>query len=135
MDLCCFRYHLKDALVEGGVPFNMAHGMTLSEYQQTDTQFNKVFNDGMSDYSAITMKKILRTYTGFQGLSSMVNVGGGAGTNLGMVVSKYPSIKGINFDLPHVIREAPMYSGVEHVTGDMFESVPKGDAIFMKVNR
>lgn len=23
--------------------------------------------------------------------------------------------------------------GVEHVGGDMFESVPKGDAIFMKV--
>jgi hypothetical protein len=24
-------------------------------------------------------------------------------------------------------------SGVEHVGGDMFESVPKGDAIFLKV--
>lgn len=24
-------------------------------------------------------------------------------------------------------------TGVEHVTGDMFESVPKGDAIFLKV--
>jgi hypothetical protein len=24
-------------------------------------------------------------------------------------------------------------AGVEHVGGDMFESVPKGDAIFMKV--
>lgn len=26
-----------------------------------------------------------------------------------------------------------MHAGVEHVGGDMFESVPKGDAIFMKV--
>lgn len=25
------------------------------------------------------------------------------------------------------------YAGVEHVGGDMFVSVPKGDAIFMKV--
>ena len=25
-------------------------------------------------------------------------------------------------------------AGVEHVAGDMFQSVPKGDAIFMKVN-
>ncbi|XP_070677064.1 caffeic acid 3-O-methyltransferase-like [Malus domestica] len=49
-----------------------------------------------------------------------------------MIVSKYPSIKGINFDLPHVIEDAPQYPGVEHVGGDMFVSVPKGDAIFMK---
>jgi len=25
--------------------------------------------------------------------------------------------------------------GITHVKGDMFESVPKGDAIFLKVNR
>ncbi|KAH1075307.1 hypothetical protein J1N35_027635 [Gossypium stocksii] len=78
-----------------------------------------------------------------------------------MIVSKYPTIKGINFDLLHVIENAPTYPciymilsmlhkyffkklkqidfhverlvvGVEHVGGDMFASVPKGDAIFMK---
>lgn len=27
-----------------------------------------------------------------------------------------------------------MLTGVEHIGGDMFESVPKGDAIFMKVS-
>ncbi|KAI6672510.1 hypothetical protein NL676_000416 [Syzygium grande] len=49
-----------------------------------------------------------------------------------MIVSKYPSIKGINFDLPHDVTNAPSYPGVEHVRGDMFVSVPTGDAIFMK---
>ncbi|KAK9122380.1 hypothetical protein Syun_019997 [Stephania yunnanensis] len=28
-----------------------------------------------------------------------------------MLVSKYPQIKGINFDLPHVIADAPPYPG------------------------
>ncbi|KAK4835147.1 hypothetical protein QYF36_005955 [Acer negundo] len=41
-------------------------------------------------------------------------------------------LEGINFDLPHVIEDAPSYPDVEHVGGDMFVSVPKGDAIFMK---
>ncbi|KAK8655304.1 hypothetical protein V6N13_107887 [Hibiscus sabdariffa] len=50
-----------------------------------------------------------------------------------MIVSKYPTIKGINFDLPHVIDQAPTLPGVEHVSRDVFVSVPKGDAIFMKV--
>ncbi|KAK9013970.1 hypothetical protein V6N11_005145 [Hibiscus sabdariffa] len=86
----------------------------------------------MSEHSTITMKKILETYDGFEGIKTLVDVGGGIGASLHAIVSKYPSIKGINFDLPHVINNALSYPGVEHVGGDMFQSVPKGDAIFMK---
>ncbi|KAF7820061.1 isoliquiritigenin 2'-O-methyltransferase-like [Senna tora] len=49
-----------------------------------------------------------------------------------MITSKYPSIKGINFDLPQVVHHAPSYPGVKHVGGDMFTSVPEGDAIMIK---
>nr|QAX90949.1 caffeic acid O-methyltransferase [Catalpa bungei] len=125
-------YHLKDAVLDGGIPFNKAYGMSAFEYHGTDPRFNKVFNNGMSNHSTIIMKKILETYDGFEGLKTVVDVGGGTGAILSMIVSKYPSIKGINFDLPHVIEDAPSYPGVEHVGGDMFASVPKGDAIFMK---
>ncbi|KAA8540099.1 hypothetical protein F0562_026791 [Nyssa sinensis] len=125
-------YYLKDAVLNGGIPFNKAYGMTAFEYHGTDPRFNKVFNQGMSNHSTITMKKILETYKGFDGLGSVVDVGGGTGATLNMIVSKHPTIKGINFDLPHVIEDATSYPGVEHVGGDMFVSVPKGDAIFMK---
>ncbi|CAI0397630.1 unnamed protein product [Linum tenue] len=126
-------YHLKDAVLDGGIPFNKAYGMTAFEYHGTDPRFNKVFNKGMSDHSTITMKKLLETYTGFDGLKSLVDVGGGTGAVLSMILSKHPSIKGINFDLPHVIADAPPLPGVQHVGGDMFASVPSGhDAIFMK---
>jgi caffeic acid 3-O-methyltransferase len=103
---------LKDAVLEGGIPFNKAHGMTSFEYHGKDLRFNKVFNKGMSDHSTITMKKILETYKGFEGLTSVVDVGGGTGAVLSMIVSKYPSIRGINFDLPHVIEDAPSYPGM-----------------------
>ncbi|WKA07683.1 hypothetical protein VitviT2T_025473 [Vitis vinifera] len=125
-------YYLKDAVLDGGIPFNKAYGMTAFEYHGTDPRFNKVFNNGMSGHSTITMKKILEAYKGFEGLTSIVDVGGGTGATLNMIISKYPTIKGINFDLPHVIDDAPSYPGVENVGGDMFVSVPKGDAIFMK---
>ncbi|KAK8466251.1 hypothetical protein PHAVU_008G040166 [Phaseolus vulgaris] len=49
-----------------------------------------------------------------------------------MIISKHPSIKGINFDLPHVIENSPPVPGVEHVGGNMFEGVPQGDAIMLK---
>ncbi|ESQ43071.1 hypothetical protein EUTSA_v10013896mg [Eutrema salsugineum] len=125
-------YHMTDAILEGGIPFNKAYGMSCFEYLETDTRFSKVFNNGMANLSSITMKKILETYKGFEGLTSLVDVGGGIGATLNMIVSKYPNIKGINFDQPHVIEDAPPYPGIEHVGGDMFVNVPKGDAIFMK---
>ncbi|KAL6972188.1 caffeate O-methyltransferase [Sarracenia purpurea var. burkii] len=126
------RYHLKDAVLDGGNSFNKTYGIAAFEYYGTDPRFNNVFNQGMSNYSTITMTKILETYQGFKDLTTLVDVGGGTGATLNMIVSKYPSIKGINFDLPHVIKDAPSYQGVDHVGGDMFTSVPKGDAIFMK---
>ncbi|KAK1273927.1 hypothetical protein QJS04_geneDACA010873 [Acorus gramineus] len=125
-------YYLKDAVLEGGIPFNKAHGTTSFEYHGTDPRFNKVFNDGMVNHSTILLKKLLDIYKGFDNLNTLVDVGGGVGGTLKMIVSKHTNIKGINFDLPHVTDVAPFIPGVEHVGGDMFESVPTGDAIFMK---
>ncbi|KAF3779174.1 Caffeic acid 3-O-methyltransferase [Nymphaea thermarum] len=125
-------YHLKDAVLEGGIPFNRAYGMNNFDYHGKDPRFNRLFNKGMHHHSTIILKKILEIYTGFHGLQSLVDVGGGTGANLSLITAKYPHIKGTNFDSPHVIEEAPKFSGVQHVKGDMFASVPAGDAIFMK---
>jgi len=125
-------YHLKDAVLDGGIPFNKAYGMSAFEYHGTDPRFNKVFNEGMRNHSIITTNKVLETYKGFEELNTLVDVGGGVGGTINMIVKKHPHLKGINFDLPHVISEAEPIPGVEHVGGDMFESVPSGDAIFMK---
>ncbi|GFP97655.1 caffeic acid 3-o-methyltransferase 1 [Phtheirospermum japonicum] len=126
-------YSLKDVVLEyavlkGGEGF----AKTSFEFLGKNPSFNNLFNQAMSDHSTIIMNKILDKYDGFDGLKSLVDVGGGTGAALGMIASKYPSIKGINFDLAQVIQTAPTYPGVEHVAGDMFVSVPKGDAIFMK---
>ncbi|KAL0913177.1 hypothetical protein M5K25_016617 [Dendrobium thyrsiflorum] len=125
-------YYLKDAVIEGGIPFNKAYGMTVFDYHGMDPRFNKVFNDGMSGQSTIITNKLLEIYDGFDGLGSLVDVGGGVGATLVKITAKYTGIRGINFDLPHVISEAPPLPGVEHVGGDMFETVPTADAIFMK---
>ncbi|RDX57994.1 hypothetical protein CR513_62724, partial [Mucuna pruriens] len=123
---------LKEAILEGGIPFNRVHGMHAFEYPSSDPRFNQVFNAAMSSSTHLSAKRILESYKGFEHINKLVDVGGGFGTNLNYIISKYPNIQGINFDLPHVIKEAPSYPGVKHEGGDMFESVPHGDAIFMK---
>ncbi|KAJ9171083.1 hypothetical protein P3X46_019131 [Hevea brasiliensis] len=123
---------LKDAILEGGIPFNKVHGTHAFDYPRGDPRFNEVFNTAMFNHTKIVMKKLLQSYKGFEHLKQVVDVGGGLGVTLNMITSKYPHIKGINFDLPRVIQHAPSYPGVNHVEGDMFERVPQGDAIFMK---
>nr|KYP72008.1 Caffeic acid 3-O-methyltransferase [Cajanus cajan] len=123
---------LKNAIKEGGIPFNRVYGTHAFEYPSLDSRFNQVFNTAMINHTPLVMKKVLECYKGFEDIKRVVDVGGGLGININLITSKYPHIEGVNFDLPHVIQHAPSYPGVEHVGGDMFASVPKGDAIFMK---
>ncbi|GAB4826142.1 Caffeic acid 3-O-methyltransferase [Ancistrocladus abbreviatus] len=123
---------LKDQVLEGGIAFNKAYGMPLLEFLGVDARHQQLVKDTMSNHSTLITKKLLETYKGFEGVSTLVDVGGGTGATLNMILSKYPSIRGINYDLSYVIREAPPYPGVEHVAGDFFVSIPEGDAMFMK---
>ncbi|KAG5255327.1 caffeic acid O-methyltransferase [Salix suchowensis] len=125
-------YHLKDVVLQGGVLFQKAYGMSSMEYVKKDPRFGEVFGGFVRGFNPLFMKRILDIYDGFEGLTSLVDVGGGDGSVLNMIVSKYPAIKGINFDLASVIENSPSYPGIEHVAGDAFLTIPEGEAIFMK---
>lgn len=106
-----YRFQLKGAIVEGGIPFNRVHGTHAFEYPGLDPRFNQVFNTAMFNHTTIVVKKILDLYKGFEHLKQLVDVGGGLGVTLSLITSRYPHMKGINFDLPHVIKDAPSYPG------------------------
>ncbi|KAJ7951397.1 Caffeic acid O-methyltransferase [Quillaja saponaria] len=125
-------FALKDAVLEGGIPFNKVHGMPAFEYLGKDPKFNQLFNKAMISHTTMDTDTILEKYKGFENIKQLVDVGCGYGMTLNMIVSKYPNIKGINFDLPQVIQNAPQYLGIQNIEGDMFVSVPKGDAIMLK---
>lgn len=57
-------------------------------------------------------KKILKHYIGFQHWKQLVDDGGDLGVTPSQITSKYPHIKGINFDLPHVVENAPSCPGI-----------------------
>ncbi|KAL0537118.1 hypothetical protein IC582_026088 [Cucumis melo] len=122
-----------EAVKEGGSPFKIAHGLDIWDFASKNPQFNHFFNDAMASTSKVVMNAILSVYQdGFNSLDSLADVGGGIGGSISEIVKAFPHIKGINYDLPHVISTAPVYEGVTHIGGDMFEDIPKVDAIFMK---
>ena len=131
--LYILRGQLKDVVLEGGDAFGRAHGgMKLFDHMGTDERFSKLFNQ--TGFTIAVVKKALEVYQGFKDVNVLVDVGGGVGNTLGVVISEYPNIKGINFDLTRALAQAPSYPGVEHVPGDMFVDVPKGDAMILKVS-
>ncbi|WCJ39220.1 O-methyltransferase family protein [Euphorbia peplus] len=124
--------NMKDVILEGGNLYKKVHGISIFEYMNKDKEFNNIFNQAMVGLSSVIMNAILAKYEGFEGVETLVDVGGGVGRVLNMIISKHPEIKGINFDLPHVVQSAPSYPRIEHVGGSMLEMVPKGDAIMIK---
>lgn len=90
----------------------MAHdGMHAFEYPAIDSRFNDVFNQGMHCHTTLIMKMILEVYPGFKEITEIVDVGGGTGATLAKIIAKYPHIRGINFDLAHVIKDAAPLAG------------------------
>lgn len=98
-------------MLDGGIAFEKAHGMTAYKYKGNDPKFSRVFNKAMKESSTLTVNKMLDIYKGFKDVQVLVDVAGGVGATLGMIVAKYPHIKGINLDLPHAISDAPPLPG------------------------
>lgn len=110
MLLC--RYKLKDAVLEGGMPFIMAHeGISLFDYLEKDKNLAKLLSHAM-EKSGATYMTVLQQYKGFDGVKEVVAVGGAHGATLSCILSMNPHLKGINFDLPHVIENAPSLPGI-----------------------
>nr|CAD1842149.1 unnamed protein product [Ananas comosus var. bracteatus] len=99
-----------------------------------EPEYSAAFNAAMVGMSSIAMRAVTAVYkSGFEEIRTLVDVGGGTGAVLKAITELCPSVRGINFDLPHVVAAAPECPRVEHVGGSMFDGIPAGDAIFMKL--
>nr|QAX90926.1 caffeic acid O-methyltransferase [Catalpa bungei]QAX90947.1 caffeic acid O-methyltransferase [Catalpa bungei] len=120
------------ALTNGASAFKAANGADFWDYGSENPGYSKLFNDGMACHAKLAISNIVNHYPeAFKGIGSLLDVGGGNGTALRTLVKSCPWIRGINFDLPHVVSIAPPCDGIGHVGGDMFEMVPKADAAFL----
>uniref|UniRef100_A0A199UA37 O-methyltransferase domain-containing protein n=1 Tax=Manihot esculenta TaxID=3983 RepID=A0A199UA37_MANES len=112
--------------------FEAAHGDDIWKYGAAFPDHSKLFNDAMACHARIAVPRMIEKCPEvFDGVKTLVDVGGGNGTSLSLLVKAFPWIQGINFDLPHVVSTAIECDGVTHVGGDMFESVPKADAVVL----
>jgi SAM-dependent methyltransferase len=98
----------------------------------------KVFNQAMTDLSMLDSPAVAEAYS-FEGMKSIVDVGGGHGLLLATILQRHPHLTGTLYEMPSVIEGAkrgplvPVMDRCTLVAGDMFASVPAGaDAYIMK---
>ncbi|KAI3956684.1 hypothetical protein MKW98_022023 [Papaver atlanticum] len=128
-----WQYLGKCVRESGTFPFEEAYGCRIWEYAASNPQFNDFLNSALQGTISTVINEMLVAYKdGFNGITTLVDVGGSTGSMIAQIVAAYPHIQGINFDLPHAVAAAPDYPGVKHVGGDMFVHIPEADAIIMK---
>ena len=99
------------------------------------------FTGAMANLTSGGFKSAAIASLPLDGTRTIVDIGGADGTVLATILAGHPHMRGVLFDLPHVITDAPrtlashgVDDRVDCVGGDFFESVPAGaDAYLVSV--
>jgi hypothetical protein len=104
---------------------------TLADH---DASFGKLFDNGMVTDSSFIMDIVVKECSDvFQGISSLVDVSGGLGGATQTIAKAFPHVECSVLDLPHVVANASTDTNVKYIAGDMFESIPSANGVFLKV--
>ncbi|MEG3897055.1 MULTISPECIES: methyltransferase [unclassified Microcoleus] len=131
--------NLRHGVQTGGSPFEQVYGMNIFEYYAQNLEPAKIFDEAMTNFSALKSAAIAASYD-FSSIQTLVDVGGGQGLLIASILKSNPTMKGILFDRPYVIENAKPFIEAEGVlercqlaAGNFFESVPEGgDAYILK---
>jgi hypothetical protein len=103
--------------VRTGTPaFEHAHGIELFDYLTQHPEEMQIFVDAMRSFTVETGAAMSDAYD-FSSIGTLADIGGSQGLVLSIVLTKYPLLRGILFDLPIVIEGAPKFlksRGLEH---------------------
>nr|GLL22866.1 trans-resveratrol di-O-methyltransferase-like [Ipomoea trifida] len=114
-------------------PFQTAHGTTFWNSAAQDPELSRYFNQAMASDTLLLMSLIKKHCRGvFEGLDSLVDVGGGTGMAARAIADEFPDMKCTVLDLPHVVAGLEGTKNLTYVAGNMFEAIPPSHAVFLK---
>jgi hypothetical protein len=124
--------------LETGKPgFDKVWGMPLFDFLAKDPEAASHFSEAMVGFHGSEPPTVADAYD-FSGISTLVDVGGATGNMLAAVLSRHTAVRGVLYDLPHVVRDAPALLKARGVdgrvtiqTGSFFEGVPAGGDAYL----
>ncbi|CAL1388494.1 unnamed protein product [Linum trigynum] len=117
---------------EDATVFETHFGMNVWDYGKKKEGFVGLLNDAMASDSRLVSLVVEEHREVFDGLGSLVDVGGGTGTLARVVSEKFPLMDCTVLDLPQVVAELGGSKNLKFVGGDMFQSIPSADAVLIK---
>jgi len=116
----------------GATAFDRAFGMGVWEYRADHPEYATLFDAAMSNFAGVHIDAVLAAYP-FSAFRRVVDLGGGVGRFLVALLSTHPDVKGVLFDLPHVVERARAHiasAGLAHrcevLSGDILLGMPEG---------
>ena len=116
----------------GKTAFAKTFGVPIFDWLSTHPDEAALFNGTMMGFHGMEPPAIAAAYD-FSGFGTIVDVGGSTGNMLATILAKYPGPRGILYDLPHVVGNAPAFleqrglaNRVNVEAGSFFDSVPSG---------
>jgi len=123
---------LLDCVKRGESAVHMEFGGEWTNWVQRNPEHAQLFNGVMTSYATLAMSGVLDAYD-FSYASQLVDVGGGHGRVIADILRRYPSMRGVLFDMPHAfaggqatLANAGLSERCQVVSGDFFVSVPAG---------
>lgn len=121
----------------GGSGTEAAYGLGYFELMQRQPERGALFDAAMAAASRFTAPFVCSGYE-FGTYSRVCDVGGGTGTLLASILTAYPKLRGVVFDLPEVVAGASAELAARRVAdrcdvvaGDFFAAVPEGCDLYV----
>lgn len=134
----CFRAFLElpYSLQTGKSGFEKAEGKSLFEFIAAQPDLAAQFSETMVGFHGAEPPAVAAAYD-FSTAGTIVDVGGASGNLLATILARHPSARGILFDLPHVVTDAPALFAARGVqdrvaiqAGSFFERIPSGGDVY-----
>ena len=132
---------LEHSVATGEPAFDHVFGLPVFDFYAAhpEAERSREHDGAMAALTAVVTEAVLRAYD-FSAFGTLVDVGGGNGAFLAAILRANAAVRGLVFDLPHVVAGAPEVldaAGIAArcavVGGSFFESVPEGgDAYLLK---
>jgi hypothetical protein len=121
----------------GESAFAQVHGMSFYDFLHRHSEPEKQFQEAMTAFSHLEARAIADAYP-FPDNATVVDIGGGHGTLLAVLLSAYPTLNGRLFDQPAVVSAAERIFAEAGVAaragwegGDFFTAVSTGGDFYV----
>jgi hypothetical protein len=137
----CIWGDMLQTLKNGKSFYKNNHGICFFDWLQKNPEAHKPFDKGMTSVSTLSDIPVIAAYD-FSPFGTIVDVGGGYGSQIVTILKAFPKTKGVLHDLPSAIEvlnkedfinQSGLTGRLECIGGDFLVSIPAGyDAYFVK---